>query len=99
MRIDQLVPGDQVTLGFCSNSKDLAYTEPAMFVRRDGEGSGRTATFEQARDDLGGRFEWTAYRFQTGANEYWAFGTSAGRLRLMTLDVPGPSPEPTKEDV
>jgi hypothetical protein len=84
LRIDQLVPGDQVTLGFCSNSKDLAYTEPAVFLGHGGEGSGRTATFEQSRDDLGGRFEWTAYIGGAG----WSYGSAGNHLRLMSLDVP-----------
>jgi hypothetical protein len=85
LRIDQLVPGDMVTLGFCDSSQKVAFEEHALFVAHVGYGPSRRATFAQVDRDNGNRvYQWDAYRFDGS----WSYGTSAQRLRLMSLDVP-----------
>lgn len=81
MRIDDLTGGEQVLLGF----KDDV-SEPAMFVRHEGEGEDREAVFSQQHEVTGEDFEWKAYRYQGR----WAYGTSADRLRLVRV-LAGPN--------
>lgn len=91
MRIDQLTPGDIVTLGFCLQARNTMTSprmdeETAMFVGHIGYGVDRRAEFAQL-DGQGKVYNWEAYRYNGG----WAFGSSANRLRLLGLVAPGPS--------
>ena len=70
--IDRLVPGQPCRLGFKHGD------EPAVFMKIEGEGSLRRATFRQKLHS-GGWTEWEAYRYQ----DRWVYGTSADRLRLV----------------
>lgn len=88
MRIDKLIPGDLVTLGFCGSDNKVHTEEPAVFLGHIGYGVTRRAEFAQVDRDNGNRiYEWETYRYNGG----WAYGSSAERLRLLSLDVPGPS--------
>lgn len=83
-RIDQLQPGDRVQLRFDGRDE----TEPATFVKLEGEGDDRLATFSQTQAQSTATgvepvdYEWDAYRY----NGRWAFGTSAQRLSLASVE-------------
>jgi hypothetical protein len=85
IRIDKMIPGDIVTLDFCTNSKDSGNQERAMFVGHIGYGPDRRAEFA-CLDERGKVYEWEAYRYNGG----WAYGSGAARLKVVSLDAPGP---------
>ena len=86
-RIDSLTPGTPVRLKFCAeySGKDGAYEEDAVFVKLEGEGDDRLATFlTPDRETWSGTFaayEWQAYRYKGR----WAYGSSAETLRLVEV--------------
>lgn len=87
-RIDSLTPGTRVRLKFCAEyqGKGGEHEDDAVFVKLEGTGDDRRATFrtydEQTRERTGREFyEWDAYRF----NGRWAYGTSAETLRLVAV--------------
>lgn len=86
-RIDSLEPGTPVRLKFCAEfqGKDGAYEEDAVFVKLEGSGDDRRATFASLDQRVPGEerveYEWDAYRF----NGRWAYGSSAETLRLVEV--------------
>lgn len=80
MRIDQLTPGTNVTLGFTHGE------EPAEFVGITGAGEDRRATFISRFDtplDGAMSMQWGAYRH----NGRWVYSTSAEPLRLLAIEA------------
>lgn len=76
LRIDRLTPGTKVTLGFAYGR------ESAVFIGlANNEGDPR-ATFESVDADTGKPYRWEAYHY----NGHWAYGTSADRLRLVSIE-------------
>jgi len=72
--IDKLTPGDEITLRFTHGD------EPAVFVKLEGTGDARRATFASVQTTPTVKvFSWDAYRYQG----HWAYGTSADRLMLI----------------
>jgi len=84
-RIDSLQPETPVRLKFCAEfqGKDAAYEEDAVFVKLEGSGNERRATFRTTDTSWSGEYtyEWRAYRF----NGRWAYGSSAETLRLLEV--------------
>ncbi len=86
-RIDSLTPETPVRLKFCAEfqGKDGAYEEDAVFVKLEGTGDDRRATFRtKDKETWSGTFaayEWEAYRFKGR----WAYGSSAETLRLVEV--------------
>lgn len=77
-RIDSLVTGDKVVLEFTGSMGNSGYTDTVVFKGIEGEGDKRRATFADVYDASS---EWQAYRY----NGYWAYGSSADRLRLLEV--------------
>lgn len=81
-RIDTLKSGQKVTLGFYYSGQKTE--EPAEFLKIEGEGESRRASF---RTEIVVRGEkrsmvWDAYRY----NKRWAYGTGADRLTLVSVE-------------
>lgn len=77
-RIDSLAIGTKVLLEFTGSMGNSGYTETMIFKGIEGTGDDRRATFA---DEYDASAEWQAYRY----NGYWAYGTSADRLRLLEV--------------
>ena len=83
-RIDSLKPETPVRLKFCAEfqGKDAGYEEDAVFVKVEGTGGDRRATFRSPSSMLDGTpYEWDAYRY----SGKWAYGSSAETLRLVAV--------------
>ena len=80
-RIDTLKAGQKVTLGFYYGGTKVE--ESAEFVRVEGEGERRHATFTSTTEINGEprTYEWQAYRY----HKRWAYGTGADRLTLVKV--------------
>lgn len=77
-RIDSLKAGDKVVLEFTGSMGNEGHVETMIFKGITGEGTQRRATFADVYDSTS---DWEAYRY----NGYWAYGTSADRLRLLEV--------------
>lgn len=80
-RIDTLKSGEKVTLGFYYQGQRTL--ETAEFVKVEGDGEKRRATFISETEINGERrkYNWQAYRY----HGRWSYGTGADRLTLVKV--------------
>jgi hypothetical protein len=85
LRIDNLIPGSLVNLVFhpgigSFTKKEDVTPEEAFFIKIEGAGDDRRATFVQL-DYMNQPYTWQAYRYKGR----WAYGTGADKLSLDSV--------------